>query len=747
MVDFIREDWKLFRNMETLCQKAGVPREKMDYLVFKEVTDNALDNDRKVYFGTTDNGFWVENGGEALEPEILEDLFSINRPMKSSKLLRLPTRGALGNGLRVVVGAVLSTNGKLYVSTKGKKYELIPKEDGNTQITNIYDDYECTEGTIIEVCYGEGYTHKRFQEAWGEKAINMSDGKDYKGKTSPYWYTSESFFELCNASVITVEKLATLFEGITKKVVKEYIAPLFGNRLSNELEFYETERLLQLLRENSKFVKAKRLGHIGIEYLDLGEYAKGYGEFTVNSIKGKYHATIPYVVEAWVKPEKSDDTNLEMYVNKTPITGEMYCWKDKGKITFYGCGMTLKFNGIITDYTLNIITPYMPITSDGKEPNFGYMVDGIERTVMKAVRKAKKYIKEQKDSLFSSEKEVIVYNLDEAIAKTSGYGKFKFSQRQLFYAIRPYIISELGKEPDYNYFCRIITEYESQFGYIQGLYRDPRGTLYHPHLQQEIPLGTLAVEDYERPSWTFNKIIYIEKEGFFTMLKEAKFPERYDCALLSSKGYASRAVKDLFDLLGETDEEIQFFCIHDCDSAGTMIYETLVEETLARPGRRVQIYNLGLDPYEALDMGLEVEKVESKRKKPVASYISDHYKNWLQNNRVELNAMTSPQFLEWLEGKMEEYGHIKVVPDKYTLVDELNKNVQTLIEENVKDKILRKYGYNDMVKEEIESLQNNVTVELNELRCKVYSELEENQEQHWSKPIESLAKKIVKNRC
>src|SRR3712207_9128722 len=32
-------------------------------------------------------------------------LFSINRPLTSSKYLRRPTRGALGNGLRVVAGA------------------------------------------------------------------------------------------------------------------------------------------------------------------------------------------------------------------------------------------------------------------------------------------------------------------------------------------------------------------------------------------------------------------------------------------------------------------------------------------------------------------------------------------------------------------------------------------------------------------------------------------------------------------
>ncbi|KJS85419.1 MAG: hypothetical protein JL57_18775 [Desulfosporosinus sp. BICA1-9] len=36
---FEREDWKLFRNMETLPQKAGVPKSKLSMLVCKELAD------------------------------------------------------------------------------------------------------------------------------------------------------------------------------------------------------------------------------------------------------------------------------------------------------------------------------------------------------------------------------------------------------------------------------------------------------------------------------------------------------------------------------------------------------------------------------------------------------------------------------------------------------------------------------------------------------------------------------------
>ncbi len=40
-----------------------------------------------------------------------------------------------------------------------------------------------------------------------------------------------------------------------------------------------------------------------------------------------------------------------------------------------------------------------------------------------------------------------------------------------------------------------------------------------------------------------------------------------------------------------------------------MIYQTLQEATKARGARKIKIINLGLEPWEAIDMGLEVETV------------------------------------------------------------------------------------------------------------------------------------------
>src|SRR5262245_49334869 len=106
---FEREDWTLFRSISTISQLAGVPVEDLRKLVAKELADNALDTGAPCRIGELeDGGFYVEDDGPGIagNPEEIARIFSFRRPLSSSKLKRHPTRGALGNGLRVVAGLV-----------------------------------------------------------------------------------------------------------------------------------------------------------------------------------------------------------------------------------------------------------------------------------------------------------------------------------------------------------------------------------------------------------------------------------------------------------------------------------------------------------------------------------------------------------------------------------------------------------------------------------------------------------------
>jgi hypothetical protein len=339
----------------------------------------------------------------------------------------------------------------------------------------------------------------------------------------------------------------------------------------------------------------------------------------------------------------------------------------------------------------------------------------------------------------------VLENLDDAVAKASGDGEFRFNERQLFYQLRPIVLEETGQELKIGNFKSIITAYEDEYGEIEGMYREPRGSLYHPHREDDIPLGTLTVEQYERPIWTFNKLLYVEKEGFSEALKDDGWPERHDCALMSSKGFTTRAARDLVDKLAEHDEPVTIFCVHDADAFGTMIYQTFQEATKARGARKIKIVNLGLEPWEAIEAGLEVEDVEeSDQYKPVAAYVlecegGDYWERWLQTHRVELNAMTTPEFIEWLDAKMVEHGGGKLIPPDDVLAAELEKRLDAKVRAAVTERILREAGFENQVAEALAAIERPTGVELS---AGIEELFEGDPEREWRDHVEETADEL-----
>jgi len=393
---------------------------------------------------------------------------------------------------------------------------------------------------------------------------------------------------------------------------------------------------------------------------------------------------------------------------------------------------------------VNIITPYMPITTDGKAPDLSVLADEIVRTITRSVNKAKR--ESPKGPNNDQFKTMVRAHLAAAIGETSG-GGYAYKQRQLFYVVRR-IISHLGGgELLYGNFKKIVTEYESEIGHdLPGMYRDDRGTLYHPHTGELISLGSQMVEFYKPPDWTYNKVLYIEKEGFYGILRAAKWPERHDCALLTSKGQATRAAKDLIDLLGPRAEGMTFYCAHDADAAGTVIYEALQEATKARPARKVRIVNIGLEPEEGLETGLEPEVVGPQKgggRRAVASYVSAKMTEWLQTNRVELNAMTTPQFLKWLD---EKVGDEKLIPPESVMVDELNKQAEEKLKQDITDQILKEQDLDGQVRTALEAMKPAIDEKAKELPKVIVDALDDDPTQSWRDPVKNMIEGLVAQR-
>jgi hypothetical protein len=752
---FQREDWTLFRNLTTLGQKAGVRQDRLPSLVAKEIVDNALDASGSCQIGPYPrghgNGFWVEDRGKGIgdaDDAEVASMFSIGRPLTSSKLLRLPTRGALGNGLRVVAGAVLASGGSLIVSTRGRTLRLVPQDDGTTRVDGVTP--YAKGGTRIEVRFGHSLTMRQGTLGWAMEAITLAGGgPKYGGKTSPHWYDPDAFFELTQAAGgRTVRELISEFDGCSEPKAGK-ISAAFRARLARDLDRPEARVVLAVAKAQAKPVRPNRLGTVGPISALPEHYAKLEGTLLVHLAADGDKTFVPVVIEAWAELDGGDTPEARVFVNRSPITAVIEAVHHKDLLWLAGCGLDhpIKVGRKPPRVYVNIETPYMPITSDGKAPDLRPLLPDIEAIVGKVVKKARRTAGTSAPAV--SQKGAILSCLDEGIAHAGG-GRHRFGQRQLYYSIRDLLKKKhVGlKEPTWEYFCDVITDYESEIGRdIPGMYRDTRGTLYHPHTGEEIPLGTLNVEQYRRPEWTFNKILYCEKEGFFPILKDVGFPERHDCALMTSKGFASRAARDVIDLLGNTDEELFFYCIHDADAAGTMIYQTLQEGTRARGARNVHIINLGLEPEEALAMGLEAEPVERKEGKvaPVAGYVDEEWREWLQKNRVELNAMTTPQFLGWLDRKFaDQVG--KVIPPADVLIDRLQRDTQRALERRITRKILRRANVPARVERAMERRLPSIQALDGTIRADVERHLAAHPAEPWTGPVRLRAGAIARPR-
>jgi hypothetical protein len=270
--------------------------------------------------------------------------------------------------------------------------------------------------------------------------------------------------------------------------------------------------------------------------------------------------------------------------------------------------------------------------------------------------------------------------------------------RQIMYAARPKILALTGAEKFVDsYFTQNLlpdfVEANPRLCADWDVVFDARGHFREPHTGRTVPLGTIDVRSYlgERPhlgpSVTLNandryptsgpanryrNILFIEKEGFGPLLQAAQIAERFDIAIMSTKGMSVTASRMLLDRL--TPQIDRVLVLHDFDIAGFSIFGTL-----AKDGRRyvydnrVNLVDLGLRLADIEAMALQSEPVAVGDRAARAARIKTLRRHGANQDeiefligdgyRVELNAMTSRQFVDFIERKLTEYAVQKVVPD------------------------------------------------------------------------------------
>ena len=202
------------------------------------------------------------------------------------------------------------------------------------------------------------------------------------------------------------------------------------------------------------------------------------------------------------------------------------------------------------------------------------------------------------------------------------------------------------------------------------------------------PLSTLsfsqATVETIGPTGAFGAVLFIEKEGFAPLFKAAQIAEKFDIAIMSTKGMSVVAARALADEMC-SDYDIPLLLLRDFDKAGFSIAGTLQRDTRRYEFRNnIKVIDLGLSLTEVEGMGLESEYQHHLKGKRLAlednlranrateaeiAFMFRDFDRLRSSRRVELNAMTSPQFVSFVERKLRENGIGKVVPEGRLLAE------------------------------------------------------------------------------
>jgi DNA topoisomerase VI subunit B len=549
--------------------------------------------------------------------------------------------------------------------------------------------------------------------------------------TSAYWYNEQQLKALIAAKVAfaedhrvpcqTVREFVREFDGLSSTAKTARIsAELDASRMTlrDFLSSGRVRALLTAMRNKSRVVKPVALGLIGEAHLKTRFQNEGgvLETFAYRRFLGTYNDDLPLVLEvAFGYGPKWKEALIVEGVNFSPAA----C---AGQSPFNVASLLEQLR-IGPNYPLamflSMTTPSATYIDRSKAhiaapPAVFQKMSELLTTVSK--RWTKQIKAEERDyrrlgrrleaigrqrSKHVSQKKAAFAVMAAAYAKAADDGQGGFlpvNPRQIYYAARPQILAMTGKGSlDSNYFLQtLLNAYLKAHDVDWDVVWDDRGHHVEPHTDRAIGLGTLAVRNYtggfgapkiepasiapavvttSGPRGRFQAAVFIEKEGFMSHLEAAGIAEKYDVAILSSKGMSVTAARQLVDRLA--GEGVRLFVLHDLDISGFSILKTLTAS-----GDRYAFKNklnfvdlgLRLADVERLDLQSESVVIEHDHAAVAARLkfngaTRHEIKFLLSGRRVELNAMTSRGFIDFVEDGLRRHGVRKLTPDKTLMRD------------------------------------------------------------------------------
>lgn len=697
-----------------LIKNTGISKEYWDFVIFKELVDNALDAiepvaNKNVYINvnTKDKRLQIFDNGKGISIETINDIYDFSYFVSKNRDHITPSRGKQGNGLKTIISICYLMG-----------YRLLWHSSEGTVIENIIDDTEIQDGRVLFQTIQHGDSMWKGIEIVGYKNMNnpVREKNIQKffmcNQDVSFYYTCDNIPNVLNAKLDAVNRSGnTSISFYDIKAFKDYILKtqdgnitykkflkMFGSRVSDassikgkikDIDFSSNEFIEDFIKlkslQNSKKYTILKSHMIGLKY-SLNTEILMQRDKNANEIKTYVPCIIEFDVEKVdLKNDKRYYAECTCFINNTVSYDDS--WSIVFDEGFYDLGMrtchsSKNLAGLLENYNdyrfvFHFISPYFIFKDAGKtEIDITSIITDLVKELRKALAKEKKRYDSSIEKPIQNTDLLRPY-MDDAFSLASTNGKYAITARQMWYKIR-----EISGAPDeaYTAFTQTVLtewinnhpEYEDKINFAN------RGVFYIGDKQDG--LGTANVRNFinniDKASNTFNcyggvsdivyiddnfnveykydKVLYIEKTGFDDIFKAEKIGEKYHMIIVSGQGFATRAAKTILYAL--QNKGLKLYCMHDLDISGVNIFKSF-QTTNDKFEHPIDIEDLGItieDVYRYNIQPEQVEKGKSDRDKLLS--MSDEYKIFFDGgryyNRVELNAFTTEQILEIMDRKL-----------------------------------------------------------------------------------------------
>lgn len=581
----------------------------------------------------------------------------------------------------------------------------------------------------------------------------LIEAQERAGKTYIHWYDFPKFNQLMQAIAHkdperTIKQFCSTFSSTQRIVSKLEIDQQVLSEMSNDEEAVRNMfTQLQNLTKPAKpsMLEKHKSGKDALFTLFADDDPDS--EYKYKLITGEYEygeAKIPYLLEGFLFQGKNEHSNMKAFaaVNNS-IPYELlpfYCSYDERDFCKRGYGFN-SIQGLLDQagineadglvLFINYVSPFIEFTDKAKTrinadsflDDLLKLLTALCRDTIKEVEKARRarrgfsrkaaVVPQQR----TSKKDLMHQYFYRGYLMASGDEEYLTKARQVFYACRDMINWDHEvdlNQSDYNTFSQeVLTEkFKSDSTLEEKILLDRRGFFTDPFTGVEMPVGTKDVLDYihDKPvnkiitseakiysipiHLRFNKVLFIEKEGFNDILTRSGLVDELGLGIISTKGFGTRAAKKL--ILHLIDNNVKVYLFNDCDIAGYLIHEKFASGSNTFE-QALPVEHLGLTVADIDDLGKRDKAEVATYRRPYNDalemltederefFIADPYAYQKRKfRRVEINALTTPEIIAYLR---ERIPADPIMPTK----GELERYIEVDREDIVKEALYQVY--------------------------------------------------------